>query len=141
MMHNGQEIGNEKMLEFFERDPIAWGEPHWVGELFTDLFGLLEVNTAIWHGDAGGQMVEIATSAPDAVYAFEREMDEDGVFAVFNFSAEARTVSFGDYETGEGFADFYSRAPASLSAGGTISLEPWSHVLLVRGAMPEASGR
>ena len=26
LIHNGQEVGNQNQLEFFERDPIDWGD-------------------------------------------------------------------------------------------------------------------
>lgn len=137
MMYNGQEVGNADMLEFFEKDPIIWGETHWVGDLFISLFALLEVNTALWHGDAGGQMVEITTGNPDNIYAFERSNGDDSVVAIFNISDQNQSAVLEGLAEPNGYSDFDSGLNADLDDGTALDLEPWSHVLFVKGALPE----
>lgn len=39
LIYSGQEAGNDRRLEFFERDPIVWRE-HPLGELYRKLFAL-----------------------------------------------------------------------------------------------------
>jgi glycosidase len=133
MVYNGQEAGNPKMLEFFERDPIEWRD-HPLNDHFTRLFGLLEVNSAIWHGEAGGQMVDISNSNPDDVFSFVRANGDDAVFAVFNFSAEAQSVNFEGDVHGGGWSDFSTGETASFDADTTLDIEPWGWRVYVRGA-------
>jgi hypothetical protein len=52
LIYNGQEAGNCKRLDFFERDPIEWQE-HRNGEIYKKLFALKKANTALWNGRWG----------------------------------------------------------------------------------------
>jgi glycosidase len=131
MVYNGQEAGATKMLEFFEKDPIIWGE-HPLNEHFTDLFQLLETNPALWHGDAGGQMVDIKNSSPESVLSFVREKDGAAVFAAFNLSSEPQTISFeGDRYHGA-WQQWTSDPQLELDASSTIELAPWAYTILER---------
>lgn len=132
MVYNGQEAGNAKMLEFFERDPIQWAD-HPLNDHFTALLGLLETNTALWHGEAGGQMVDVANDAPTAVFSFVREKDGDAVFAVFNFAGEARTVTFQDGPHVGVWAEFGTGETADFSDGGSLDMNAWGWRVFVRG--------
>ena len=71
LMYSGQEAGNNKALNFFERDPIEW-KPHPFKQLYTKLFQLKKTNKALWNGAAGGEMHRIQTGADEHVFAFTR---------------------------------------------------------------------
>jgi 1,4-alpha-glucan branching enzyme len=104
MIYNGQEAGNTKRLQFFEKDPIEWREhPH--AALFRSLNALKAATPALWNGPWGARMVRTANSAPQRVLSFVREHKpgaRDGLggalpasklLAVFNFSPEPRRVT------------------------------------------------
>jgi glycosidase len=93
LIYNGQEAGNKKRLEFFERDPIQWQE-HPIGELYNRLFSLLKKNTALWHARWGARMIKVPNSSESEILSFVRQNEQDKVFAVFNFSDKPQTVSF-----------------------------------------------
>ena len=94
LIYNGQEAGNDKRLEFFEKDPIVWREDP-QGELYRELFALKKEHPALWNGRWGARMVRVPNDQEAAVLSFVREHEDDAVFAVFNFSAQQRTVAFG----------------------------------------------
>ena len=71
-VYNGQEGGNDKRLEFFEKDPIVWRDDP-MEDLYTTLFTLLEQNSALWHGDQGGKMIRVWTDKTDEVFSFSRD--------------------------------------------------------------------
>ena len=131
MVYNGQEAGNDVMLEFFERDPIVW-QDHPLNNHFTSLIGLLEDNQAIWHGEAGGQMIDIANSSPAEVFSFTRQKGDDAVFAVFNFSTEAQTVSFGGALHHGDWTRFRTGDAISFDAGTMVEIEPWGWRVFTR---------
>lgn len=93
LIYNGQEARNEKRLEFFEKDPIAWRD-HPDGALLARLVALKKAHPALWNAPWGARMVQAPNAAPTKVFSFVREKGGDKVFAVFNFSAEAQTVTF-----------------------------------------------
>ena len=95
LIYSGQEAGNDKRLEFFERDPIVWRE-HPMGELYRRLFALKRANTALANGRFGATMVRVVNTDPDRVFSFERHNDVDAVFAMFNLSPASARVGFPD---------------------------------------------
>ena len=130
LIYNGQEAGNEKRLEFFEKDPIEWRE-HAMGELYRRLFELKRTNTALWNGRWGATMLEVPSTALDAVLSFVRRNQQDNVFAVLNFSAKPQTVEFtGTLHHGV-YTDFTTGEPVQVTEQTSIALEPWGYRVLV----------
>ncbi len=131
LIYNGQEAGNTKRLDFFDRDPIQWRE-HPVGELYQKLFSLKKANTALWNGRWGADMIQVVNSAPSSVFSFVRANDNNKVFAVFNFSDKARKVSFEDRLFTGTYRDFASGEEISLKEDSELELAPWSYRLFTR---------
>ncbi|MDP8994081.1 MAG: alpha-amylase family glycosyl hydrolase [Pseudomonadota bacterium] len=135
LIYNGQEAGNEDRLEFFERDPIRWRDhPH--GELFRRLIALKTANRALWNAPWGGRMIGIVNTAPQKVFSFVRERGGDRVFALFNFSADERTVGFADGPHHGSYRDFETGAAVTVDAGTQFRLPPWSYRVLTAEASP-----
>ena len=131
MIYNGQEAGNPKRLEFFEKDPIVWRE-HPIGELYRRLFALKHENTALWNAPWGATMVKVPDSDDTRVLAFVRENERDKVFAVLNFSDAPRTITFGDGPHHGSYADAFTGSPATFDDGTSLTLEPWGYRVYVR---------
>ncbi len=131
LIYNGQEAGNTKRLEFFERDPIEWRE-HPIGDLYQRLFALKKSNTALWNGRWGADMIQVVNSSPSHVFSFVRANENNRVFAVFNFSDQIQNVSFeGALFTGS-YRDFASGAEIELDEKAMLELEPWSYRVFTR---------
>lgn len=65
LIYNGQEIGMNRQLQFFEKDPIVWGSDPasntWTA-FYSKLVKLRANNPALWSGSAGGSLNFIANS-------------------------------------------------------------------------------
>ncbi len=131
LIYNGQEAGNPKRLEFFEKDPIEWRE-HPIGELYTKLFALKKKNTALWNGKWGGRMVRTWNSVPDKVLSFVRRNENDKVFAVINFSAEPQTVTFTGELHHDAYREFFSGDEVEFDARSELTLAPWGYRVYIR---------
>lgn len=131
LIYNGQEAGNTKRLEFFERDPIVWKlHPH--EELYRRLFALKKANTALWNGGWGARMVDVPNDAPEQVLSFVRRNDDHAVFAVFNFSAKPQTVSFRSALFEGRYTDFDSGKTVELRPGAKVELPAWGYLVYTR---------
>ncbi|MDB6165918.1 MAG: amyA [Lacunisphaera sp.] len=132
LLYNSQEDGETKRLKFFEKDPIEWrGHPD--AELYRKLFALKHANTALWNAHWGTRMIQVVNTAPAAVLSFVRQNDRDKVFAVINFSKEAKTVKFGEPGLYEGtYTDYFSGEKLKLGATAQLTLAPWSWRIFVR---------
>lgn len=135
LIYNGQEVGNPKRLEFFERDPIAWPAGYELdsqGRLYRDLFALKERNAALWNGQWGGRMYQVINTSPQQVFSFFRERDDDKVFVALNLSGEERTVTFtGPHHWGD-YRDFTTGEAVSVGEDMRMTLPAWGWRVLTR---------
>ena len=86
-----KEAGNNKALNFFERDPIEW-KPHPFKQLYSTLFHLKAKNQALWNGVDGGQCKRLKTGADEQVFAFSREK-KGTKLSLFSISPTSRRAS------------------------------------------------
>lgn len=125
LIYNGQEADNDRMLKFFERDPIVWKagqhEP-----LLRRLIALKTGSPALHNGRFGAGMIEVPTSATADVYAFTRGDKGGRVFAVFNLSPRAHTLTFDKARHHGSYTDALTGTPATFVGGETLELAPWA---------------
>lgn len=131
LMYNGQEAGNAKRLEFFEKDPIVWRE-HALGDLYARLFALKHANTALWNARWGARMIRVPNSQPTKVLSFVRQNDRDKVFVVINFSAQPQTISLRETIYEGTYTNFFTGETAELCHPTTFDLAPWSCKVFVK---------
>ncbi len=131
LLYSGQEAGNPKRLEFFEKDPIEWRE-HPIGELYRSLFALKKSNTTLKNGAHGALMVNVPNSHASRVFSFVRENERDKLFAVFNFSDEPVAPSFAETLYHGSYRDFASGEQVELDADWSPELPPWGFRVFLR---------
>lgn len=131
MIYSGQEAGNEKRLEFFERDPIEW-RAHPIGDLYKKLFALKKANPVLGNGPYGATMVKVPNSNEAEIFSFVRENKDGKVFAVFNFSKNKNEISFSDTLYTDTYTDGLTNEAVTINKGDTISLPAWGFKVLVK---------
>jgi glycosidase len=131
LIYNGQEAGNKKRLEFFEKDPIQWQE-HPIGDLYQKLFALMKENTALWHAKWGARMVKVPNDAEAEVFSFVRQNEEDKVFALFNFSDKQQTITCRESLYHGTYTDFFAGEKVVLDKGKVFEMSPWSYQVYVK---------
>ncbi len=130
LVHNGVEAGNEKRLEFFEKDPIAWRQ-HPNGDLIRRLIAYRKTHPALRNGKWGARMVGVENSSPQQVFSFLRERDADRIFVVMNFSPERRTVNFPTAQAQGDYEDF-NGGRVTINPETAMTLEPWGWRVMSR---------
>lgn len=130
LIYTGQEIGLNRRLLFFEKDPVTW-TTHPIGELYRKLGVLKKTNKALWNGEAGGQAIRIATSDQEKVYAFKREKDEDGIVVILNLSGDEKTITLGEELQGN-FKDVISGGERQFTKETGIILRSWGYLVFER---------
>ena len=131
LIYNGQEAGNEKRLEFFERDPIVWRE-HPLGELFADLIALKDEVSALGNGAAGARMVQVVNSAPEEVFGFVRANERDGVLVLLNLSGQPQTVELRDGPYRGRYRERFSGEAVEFGDAAEVTIAPWGYRVYVR---------
>ncbi|HEX9019535.1 MAG TPA: alpha-amylase family glycosyl hydrolase [Anaerolineaceae bacterium] len=131
LIYNGQEAGNPRRLQFFERDPIAWRD-HPLGELYRKLFALKKANTALWNGRWGARMIHVPNSVPARVFSFVRRNPRNKIFAVINFSPETQAVTFSESLYYGAYTETFSGASVEVDGSTALVLEPWNYRVFVQ---------
>lgn len=103
LIYNGQETGFNRMLEFFEKDPIDWDFDSPFVDFYSTLFHLKREHPALRNGIEGGPMIRLSTTQDEAIYAFTRSRDDNHVVVVLNLSDQDQIfeitgeIPFGSY--------------------------------------------
>lgn len=130
LVYNGQEAGNPRRLDFFERDPIIWQE-HPLGTLYTRLFALKKANTALWNARWGARMIRVPNSDEAKVLSFVRQNTQDKVFVVINFSDKRQTVTLRESLYHGAYTDYFSGQPVTFSGDAQFTLDAWAYRVFV----------
>lgn len=124
LVYNGQEANNQKALEFFERDPIAWKE-HPYRKLYGELLQYKKEHNALWNADWGGDFLLIENDKREQVFAFTRNGDGDQVLYIANFSnLPVEATLQGSYWNGS-WVSMKTGEQDLLSSATAIKLKPY----------------
>ena len=132
LVYNGQEAGNTKRLEFFEKDPIQWKDS-WVDGHIRKLIRVKTENQALWNGAAGGMTIPVSTSNPEQVLSFAREKSGNQVVALFNLSTAPAKFTLTDGPVEGAFADAMTGEQVTLKLNKNAHIFPaWGYKILTR---------
>ena len=132
LIYSGQEAGNNKRLEFFEKDPIEWLE-HPFFELYKNLNDLRKNNKALWSGTKGGGFCNIPNSQPEAVLMFTREKDDNKLLAVFNLSPNFVEVELETAMSDGSYKEIFTNSLYEWgSSAKRIKLKPWDYKVYLK---------
>ena len=130
LIYNGQEVGFNRRLEFFEKDNIDWtasSSEHDFTNLYEQLNALKKSNSVLFTQEKDGEMVEIENNMSDKVWSFKRVKGENEVHCVFNFTDEDVFVSFDEAIAGEGFKEFPGETSSDVIE--SVKLKAWEYKL------------
>ena len=109
LIYSGQEAGNDRRLEFFKR-----------------------ANTALWNARWGARMINVPNSMPASVFSFVRQNEQDKVFAVFNLSPAARTVTFSETLCHGTYTDYLTNDVINVEGDTVLALDAWAARIFVQ---------
>lgn len=135
MVYSGDEIGLNHQIAFMERDPIDWESSDVdYRPLLAELAAIRSENPALHCGNYGGaaQFRDINRSA---ILAFERHVDGNSVYCLFNLTAEPVEADVTGFLDGEGTVLLHGAggdvlemedcAASEKALEGKITLQPW----------------
>ncbi|MFM2019930.1 MAG: hypothetical protein RL718_511 [Actinomycetota bacterium] len=124
LIYSGNEIGLDRQLLFFEKDPIVfpdqaeWGKSE-LEIFYTQLVDLKTQNPALWSAGAGGQVTQLHEE--DSFFlAFARSYQGNDVVVLINLMEEEQTqaLELGDY-AGD-YQDFFTKQTKTLEPAMTL---------------------
>jgi glycosidase len=130
LIYSGQEAGLDKMLEFFEKDKISWGNLVYEN-FYKEILSLRKNNKALWNGLAGGEIQRIKTSSDDHIFAFKREMDHNKVAVILNLSTSEQEVKILDNHPDGVFNKLFFDGPKTEMPS-EFNLMAWEYIIYYR---------
>jgi cyclomaltodextrinase / maltogenic alpha-amylase / neopullulanase len=128
LIYNGQESGLDQQLEFFERDPIDWGNYRYQ-DFYATLLDLNSRNQALFNGEIGGDYVKLLTTNDENIFAYKRIGHHEQVMVILNFSDSEESFTFEAGDQGE-WIDVFDGTSIEVSAAMTMPAN--SYLLLER---------
>ena len=126
MIYCGQELPNNKRLQFFDKDQIDWQPKNELYDFYKTLLHLRKTNTALRSGDANVTTWKISTNHDDKVFAFVRKNAGDEVLVIFNLSGEQIDVEIFPLSQ-EIFINVFNKETIDFSKKQNIQLPSWDY--------------
>ncbi|MBN1767319.1 MAG: alpha-amylase [Prolixibacteraceae bacterium] len=124
LIYSGQEAGNNKRLEFFEKDEIDWSNLE-MQQFYAKLIDLKQQNKALWNGCAGGDIQFIDVHKD--ILVFIRAYKQNKVLAVFNLSGEALDISTIPDEICGTYTNEKNQLQETITQNKPMSLSAWEY--------------
>lgn len=129
LIYNGQEIGFNKRLEFFEKDSIIWKENKFE-KLYKNLNELKERNNALWAGIESGSIDFINNN--NDILIIRRSKENKEVIGFFNLT-EKETEANTRLEKASGvYIGFNNDQQIELNGNFQLKLKPWSYIIFYK---------
>ena len=131
LLYSGQELGNTKRIDFFDKDTIKAGEnAAAMTAFYKTLLGLKNSNPALRGGDPSVQTFRIKTTEPTKVFAYLRKKGNKEVLVVLNMSAQ-KDLHFDitdDKVTGT-FNNVFSGAANDFTNQKSFEMQGWEYLV------------
>lgn len=126
LIYNGQEVGLDKRLEFFEKDLIDFSQDNdGFKELYKSLNSLKKQHPALQSQERDGNMNEISNNHPQDVWSFKRTNGESEVISIFNLNSERVVVTFTENLGGVKYQTFPDSSEEEFL--NQLVLQPWEY--------------
>lgn len=136
LIYSGQEIGIDRRLQFFEKDPIvwpekdAWGTTEW--EIFYQkLVALKTENPALWTAGAGGPIKALHLDNSEVI-AFARSYQGNDVVVLVNLAPETQSQVLEMGDLAGSYIDWFTGDELILSEGISVELGANNFMVLTR---------
>lgn len=125
LIYNGQEVGLDRRLAFFEKDSIVWEDKANFTDFYASMNAFKKANPALLSQNRGGIFTEIENNQPQKIFSFRRVKDGNEIVSVFNLSKDVVEVSFSEKVPGIGFSGFNNEVEEVAAT--EWKLQPWEY--------------
>ncbi len=125
LLYSGQELPNQKRLEFFEKDPIEWDGQYRKAEFYKTLLQLKSAHPALRGGDSSVTTFRLQNSSPGELLAYVRQQGEKKVLVMLNMSAKPIQFRIDDEAATGSWTNVFDNTTISIASDKEISLPAW----------------
>jgi glycosidase len=126
LVYSGQEAGNEKRLQFFERDPVEWKESRFA-DIYKTILNYKLKSKALRNGEKGSRLQLLSSPDDKNIFVFIRKNGKEKVVCVFNLSDESRKTAINNNQVKGKYKDLFSNEKVTLGQIVSFELKPWEY--------------
>jgi len=127
LIYSGQEAGNYRKLNFFDKDFIEWKEDK-MTPFFQKLNELKNRSKTLWQGD----FKIIETTSPERIFAFKRKDDDSEIIVLLNLSGQKISFRLPKYENAAAFRNYFNNSNTFISGKSDMEILPYDYFVLIR---------
>jgi cyclomaltodextrinase / maltogenic alpha-amylase / neopullulanase len=131
LVYSGQETALDKRLEFFEKDPIDWGN-YEMTDFYKTILGLNSAHPALYNGEEGGEWSRITTDNDDKAFVILTEKNTQKVLGLFNLSPVDVTIALTDDKAYEMYKTLFTFEDITVNENTRFILPAWSYKVLYK---------
>lgn len=129
LIYSGQELPNQKRLEFFDKDVIDWNGTYAKQDFYKTLLQLHRNNPALRAGDPSAETYIIHTNANDRLLVYLRKKGGREVLTIINFSKFVIECIIQDGRVGGTFKNVFNGAEEEINFDRRFMMEPWMYLV------------
>jgi len=129
MIYSGQELPNNKRLQFFEKDNIEWKPNLELHEFYKTLLALHKDHPALRAADADVNNRFLPTNKDAAIVAYQRQHEERSVLVLLNFSDTATDCNMIATHIDSHFTDVFNSEDRHINSGTIFHLPAWGYLV------------
>lgn len=132
LIYSGEEMPNNKRLQFFDKDPINWTANYQLHDFYKMLLALRKHNPALQSGDPSVTTFHILTEGGKSIMAYLRKNEPDEILVFLNLSKEVAGFTIIDFLINNDYANVFDRSVHKLNPGSFIKMQPWEYMVFER---------
>lgn len=125
LIYNGQEMPNNKRLQFFEKDAIEWNGKYELHNFYKTLLDLHATNPALLADERMAPVLRLNTSENDHILAYVRKNGVKEVVTFLNLSNSDVHFSIQDYVFTGNYKNAFTGVETDLSDQKAFEMKPW----------------
>lgn len=129
LIYSGEEMLNNKRLQFFEKDAIEWTGQYPLHDFYKTLLNLRKHNRALWSGDDAVTTFHIITEGGKNIMAYLRKHETSEVLVFLNLSAGNAAFTLKDQLINGPYANVFNDTETHLLPGSFIKMLPWEFLV------------
>jgi alpha-amylase len=130
LIYSGQELPNEKRLQFFEKDVIEWTGKNTMESFYSTLLELRKKNVALRAGDNAVITYIIKTSNDKNTICYLRKNGDKEVLVLLNMSKNPIYFTVEDNMVHGNYNNVFTQSKIVLEKNSTIELAAWGYIVL-----------
>jgi len=129
LLYNGQELPNQKRLEFFEKDPIAWTGKNALHPFYKTLLNLHRTHPALMADEKATQTIRLAMATNEKVLAYLRKNGDREVVVVLNLSNSDQSIKLPAEHIKGNYKNTFTSEAVDLTAQQTLQMKAWEYLV------------